>query len=130
MSRKTGAGVQARVGALLEGLVESGAESGLQVAAHLDGELIVDACADAAVNGTDRMLLGRCAKGLGYFLGLPEMAGELAAFGHHGSGGSIAFADRERGPAFALTRTRTRLVGGAANTTARLLADGIRSQLP
>ncbi|GAA0353601.1 serine hydrolase domain-containing protein [Streptomyces blastmyceticus] len=83
--------------------------------------------AGVAVEGKDRMLLGRYAKGLGYFLGLPEMAGEPTAFGHHGSGGSIAFADRERGLAFAFTRTR--LVGGAADTAARLLADEVRSHV-
>ncbi|WP_223837525.1 serine hydrolase domain-containing protein [Streptomyces venezuelae] len=78
-----------------------------------------------AVEGRDRMLLGRFSKGLGYFLGLPEMAGERSSFGHHGSGGSIAFADRARGLSFALTRTR--LVGGASDTAARLLADELRS---
>ncbi|MFE6840490.1 serine hydrolase domain-containing protein, partial [Streptomyces sp. NPDC057705] len=56
--------------------------------------------ADVAVEGKDLMLLGRYAKGLGYFLGLPAMAGERTAFGHHGSGGSIAFSDRGRGLAF------------------------------
>ncbi|WTQ00167.1 serine hydrolase [Streptomyces virginiae] len=75
-------------------------------------------------NGS-RVLLGRYAKGLGYFVGLPRTAGERTAFGHHGSGGSIAFADRARGLAFGLTRTR--LVGGAADTAARTLADEIRS---
>ncbi|MFD7256429.1 serine hydrolase domain-containing protein [Streptomyces sp. NPDC059874] len=82
---------------------------------------------EVAVDGKDRMLLGRYSKGLGYFLGLPEMAGELAAFGHHGSGGSIAFADRERGLSFGFTRTR--LVAGTAAATARLVADEIRSAL-
>ncbi|MFJ3925086.1 serine hydrolase domain-containing protein [Streptomyces sp. NPDC090022] len=81
--------------------------------------------AGVAVEGKDRMLLARHAKGLGYFLALPAMAGERSAFGHHGSGGSIAFADRGRGLAFALTRTR--LVGGAADTAARLLADEVRA---
>jgi prepilin-type processing-associated H-X9-DG protein len=70
------------------------------------------------------MLLARHAKGLGYFLGLPETAGERSAFGHHGSGGNIAFADRERQLAFALTRTR--LVSGAVDT-GRLLANEVRS---
>ncbi|MFF4447677.1 serine hydrolase domain-containing protein [Streptomyces sp. NPDC001502] len=81
--------------------------------------------AEVAVEGKDLMLLGRYAKGLGYFVGLPQMAGERTAFGHHGSGGSIAFADRARGLSFSLTRTR--LVGGAADTAARTLADEIRS---
>jgi CubicO group peptidase (beta-lactamase class C family) len=79
-----------------------------------------------AVEGKDQMLLARHAKGLGYFLGLPEMAGERTAFGHHGSGGSIAFADRERGLAFALTRTR--LVSDSVDT-GRVLANEVRSLL-
>ncbi|WP_404952831.1 serine hydrolase domain-containing protein [Streptomyces sp. 147326] len=43
MNRRVSAEVQARVGGILEELVESGQESGLQVAAYLDGEPIVDA---------------------------------------------------------------------------------------
>ncbi|MFJ2830489.1 serine hydrolase domain-containing protein [Streptomyces sp. NPDC087263] len=77
-----------------------------------------------AVEGKDKTLLSRHAKGLGYFLGLPEMAGELTSFGHHGSGGSIAFADRERGLSFALTRTR--LVSPRVDT-GRVLANEVRS---
>lgn len=81
--------------------------------------------AGVAVEGKDRVLLGRYAKGLGYFLGLPAMGGERTAFGHHGSGGAIAFADRARGLSFALTRTR--LVAGAADRAARVLADEVRA---
>ncbi|MFD8979064.1 serine hydrolase domain-containing protein [Streptomyces sp. NPDC059564] len=80
--------------------------------------------AAVAVEGKDRMLLRRHAKGLGYFLGMPPMGGAGAAFGHHGSGGSIAFADRERGLSFALTRTH---LVGPADTTAQLLADAVRA---
>ncbi|MFD9904687.1 serine hydrolase domain-containing protein [Streptomyces sp. NPDC059063] len=87
----------------------------------------VRAATEVAVTGKDRMLLGRYAKGLGYFLGLPEMAGEPRAFGHHGSGGSIAFADPSRGLAFALTRTR--LVADGHDGVARRLADEIRACL-
>lgn len=43
MNRRVGADVQARVGGILEELVESGRESGLQVASYLDGEPVVDA---------------------------------------------------------------------------------------
>lgn len=77
-----------------------------------------------AVDGKDRTFLGRSTKGLGYFLGLPEMARETTSFGHHGSGGSIAFADRERGLSFALTRTR--LVSPEVDT-GRVLANEVRS---
>ncbi|MFD4550792.1 serine hydrolase [Streptomyces sp. NPDC058466] len=48
MSDGAGADVQARVDALLEEFVESGAESGLQVAVHRGGEPVVDACAGMA----------------------------------------------------------------------------------
>lgn len=88
----------------------------------------VELAAGVAVQGPDRMLADQYAKGLGYFLGLPETAGEPTAFGHHGSGGSIAFADRARGLSFALTRTR--LVAGPWNRVARLVVDEIRSHLP
>ncbi|MFE9929245.1 hypothetical protein [Streptomyces sp. NPDC005533] len=43
MNRRVSADVGARVGGLLEELVESGRKSGLQVAAYLDGAPIVDA---------------------------------------------------------------------------------------
>ncbi|MCC3772837.1 beta-lactamase family protein [Streptomyces sp. UNOC14_S4] len=87
----------------------------------------LDLATEVAVSGKDRMLLGRFAKGLGYFLGLPETGGGLMAFGHHGSGGSVAFADRERGLAFALTRTR--LVAGEEGSTGRVIADAVRDCL-
>ncbi|MEW9529417.1 serine hydrolase domain-containing protein [Microbispora sp. NPDC049125] len=45
-------------------------------------------------------------KGLGYFMGLPEMGGHARAFGCKGSGGAVAFADPEHGFAFALTHNR------------------------
>ncbi|MER5730744.1 serine hydrolase domain-containing protein [Streptomyces sp. NPDC002138] len=87
----------------------------------------VNLAAAVAVEGKDRMLLAQHSKGLGYFLALPAMAGETTSFGHHGSGGSLAFADRARGLSFALTRTR--LVAGAADTSARVLADAVRAFL-
>ncbi|MFJ8162061.1 serine hydrolase domain-containing protein [Streptomyces sp. NPDC096136] len=79
----------------------------------------------SAVDGRDRMLLRHHAKGLGYFLGLPPAGGDPAAFGHHGSGGSIAFADRRRRLSFALTRTR---LVHPADTTATRLADAVRAR--
>ncbi|MFD0357315.1 serine hydrolase domain-containing protein [Streptomyces sp. NPDC127110] len=79
----------------------------------------------AAADGRDLMLLRRHTKGLGYFLGLPPAGGEPTAFGHHGSGGSIAFADPRRGLSFALTRTR---LVHPADTTATRLADAVRAQ--
>ncbi|UQX02125.1 serine hydrolase domain-containing protein [Streptomyces sp. RerS4] len=82
------------------------------------------AAAATAVDGRDRMLLVRYAKGLGYFLGMTPMGGEPTAFGHHGSGGSIAFADRRRGLSFAFIHTH---LVAPANPTARKLADAVRA---
>ncbi|MGW0433432.1 serine hydrolase domain-containing protein [Micromonospora sp. NPDC003197] len=45
-------------------------------------------------------------KGLGYFLGLPEMGGRRSAFGCKGSGGSIALADPRNDFAFAFMHNR------------------------
>ena len=50
--------VQTRVQALLEGLVERDVERGLQVAAYLDGELVVDAWAGIADPSTGRPVDG------------------------------------------------------------------------
>jgi hypothetical protein len=46
---------------------------------------------------TDRFLGAAIRKGLGYFLGLPEMGPRPEAFGCKGSGGSSGFADPARG---------------------------------
>ncbi|MEU3776537.1 serine hydrolase domain-containing protein [Streptomyces sp. NPDC032472] len=69
----------------------------------------------------DRVLGAPVPKGLGYFLGLPESDREPTAFGHQGSGGSLAFADPRRGLAFAFTRSRLTL-GGADGTSMRVAA--------
>src|SRR5690242_6847601 len=50
--------VQARVQALLDELVDTGAERGLQAAAYLDGELVVDAWAGVADPATGRLVDG------------------------------------------------------------------------
>ncbi|MGW4158553.1 serine hydrolase domain-containing protein [Streptomyces sp. NPDC004788] len=73
----------------------------------------------------DRILGAPVAKGLGYFMDLPPMGGEPTAFGHNGSGGSIAFADPSRGLSFAFTRSR--LAAGAEDTSAVDLANLIRA---
>ncbi|WP_369146061.1 serine hydrolase domain-containing protein [Streptomyces sp. R44] len=72
----------------------------------------------------DRILGAPVPKGLGYFLGLPETGGEPTAFGHNGSGGSIAFADPGRELSFAFTRSR--LSASADDTHAQDLAALIR----
>jgi CubicO group peptidase (beta-lactamase class C family) len=56
--RRTRPDVQDRVTAVLEKLVEEGRETGLQVAAYLDGELVVDAWAGAADAATGREVHG------------------------------------------------------------------------
>jgi CubicO group peptidase (beta-lactamase class C family) len=50
--------VQARVQGILDGLVESGKERGLQVAAYLDGNLVVDAWSGVADPATGREVDG------------------------------------------------------------------------
>ncbi|WP_046563280.1 serine hydrolase domain-containing protein [Micromonospora sp. HK10] len=62
--------------------------------------------ATVATAQTDPVLGVPVPKGLGYFLGLPEMGGHARAFGAKGSGGSIAFADPEHGFAFAFAHNR------------------------
>ncbi|WP_371677526.1 hypothetical protein [Streptomyces sp. NBC_01276] len=96
------------------GLLASGAESGLQVAAYLRGQPVVEACAGCPCGAPRALLLP----------GMPRTGGSVTAFGHHGSGGSVALADRERGLSFALTRTR---LVGPDNGTAQLLADAVRA---
>lgn len=54
----------------------------------------------------DRVLGAPIPKGLGYFLGLPEMGPHAGVFGCKGSGGSIALADPGHGFAFAFTHNR------------------------
>ncbi|MFF4644508.1 serine hydrolase domain-containing protein [Streptomyces sp. NPDC001389] len=80
-----------------------------------------------ATDDTDLMFGRPIAKGLGYFLGLPESGGRRTAFGHNGSGGSIAFADPEHGLAVAILHTR--LTGGQENTGPQTVADEIRAAL-
>ncbi|MEU8432356.1 serine hydrolase domain-containing protein [Streptomyces sp. NPDC029216] len=82
----------------------------------------------AVVTGDVDRIFGRAvAKGLGYFLGLPETGGRRTAFGHNGSGGSIAFADPEHGLAVAVLHTR--LTGGQENVAPQAVADEIRAAL-
>jgi len=73
---------------------------------------------------TDRVLGVPIAKGLGYFLGLPEMG--PGAFGCKGSGGSIGFADPEYGFSFAFTHNR--LTAPPADTAAHI-ASQVRDAL-
>ncbi|WP_354641230.1 serine hydrolase domain-containing protein [Kitasatospora camelliae] len=80
-----------------------------------------------ATGEPDRMFVSPIAKGLGYFLALPESGTRPTAFGHNGSGGSVAFADPESGLAFACTHNL--LVGGSNDTTARAVAEQIRTAL-
>ena len=73
----------------------------------------------------DRILGNPVTKGLGYFLDAAPMGGEPTAFGHNGSGGSIAFADPRRGLSFAFTCSL--LTAGADDTSAQDLADAVRA---
>lgn len=70
---------------------------------------------------TDRVLGAPVAKGLGYFMGLPEMGASTTAFGCKGSGGSIAYADPQTGFSFALTHSR--LTAPPADVAAHVAAE-------
>jgi CubicO group peptidase (beta-lactamase class C family) len=95
---------------------------------EVDGVRLIGAERAAAVSrvltaAPDRVLGAPVPKGLGYFVGLPEM-GE--GFGCKGSGGSIGFADPVRRFAFALTHNR--LTGPPADN-AGLVAEHVREAL-
>jgi CubicO group peptidase (beta-lactamase class C family) len=98
---------------------------------EVDGVRLISPARTATVGavvtaGTDRVLGAPIPKGLGYFLGLPEMGPEIGAFGCKGSGGSIAFADPANHFSFALTHNR--LTGPPADNAARI-AGRIRAAL-
>ncbi|WP_197048656.1 serine hydrolase domain-containing protein [Streptosporangium roseum] len=75
---------------------------------------------------TDRFLGVAIRKGLGYFLGLPEMGPRPEAFGCKGSGGSIGFADPARGFAFGLVHNR---LAAPPDDAAVQIATAVRSAL-
>jgi CubicO group peptidase (beta-lactamase class C family) len=76
--------------------------------------------------GPDLVLGAPIPKGLGYFLGLPEMGRRPGAFGCKGSAGSVAFADPDRGFAFAFTHNR---LTGPPHDLAGQVADQVRDAL-
>lgn len=92
----------ARFYAALLGPIADGPSEPLLSPAQLDA-----ACA-VRTHGTDRILSVDNAFGLGFLLATPghDPYGAPGAFGHPGAGGSIGFADRARGLAFAYTATR------------------------
>jgi CubicO group peptidase (beta-lactamase class C family) len=97
---------------------------------EVDGVRLISAGRTGAVStavraDVDRVLGAPIPKGLGYFLGLPEMGG-AAAFGCKGSGGGIAFADPARGFAFAFIHNR---LAGPADDNAALIAGTVRDAL-
>lgn len=108
---------------------------------QLDGVRIltparVDLMRALQTDAPDEVLGGTIRKGLGYFLGGDETQGGNAPmgntggeFGHPGNGGSIGFADPERGLAFGLTKNYMRALPAGQRGTAYLAAELIRSAL-
>lgn len=70
-------------------------------------------------------------KGLGYFLGGPlsPMSERGSAFGHPGAGGSIGFADPEKGLAVGITKNRLRNTLDPTQATAYQVGQKIREVL-
>jgi CubicO group peptidase (beta-lactamase class C family) len=98
---------------------------------HVDGIRLVSPertaqIATVRTTEIDRVLGAPIPKGLGYFMGLPEMGQRPTAFGCKGSGGSIAFADPESSFSFAMTHST--LTGPPADVAERI-ADTVRYAL-
>jgi len=92
---------QAHIQALIDDMVATGPEAGLQVAAWHKGKLIVDAWA-----GHDA-LTGKPVDGDTLFvILLTTTCVSPTAFGHTGAGGFTAYADPAHELAFALCKTR------------------------
>lgn len=68
----------------------------------------VELATELQVEARDEVLDEPIRKGLGYFLGSAEspMGCSVDLFGHPGAGGTLGFADRRHGFAFALTKNR------------------------
>ncbi len=94
------------------------------------GELAEDRLLSAAtldeasreqVSGPDRVLAVDTAFGLGFSLHSVMTAGAGGSFGHEGAGGSVAFADRERGFGFAYVMNQLTASLGADRRSRRLV---------
>ncbi|MFI6452655.1 serine hydrolase domain-containing protein [Streptosporangium amethystogenes] len=85
-----------------------------------------DRIAAILTTDADPVLGAPVPKGLGYFLGLPEMGPHPRAFGCKGSGGSIAYADPDDRFSFALTHNR---MTAPPEDTAAHIAGQIRTAL-
>lgn len=90
---------------------------------EVDGIRLISPARTATVStvvttGTDRVLGAPIPKGLGYFLGLPEMGTRIGAFGCKGSGGGIAFADP--GSRFSFAFTHNRMTAPPADNAGRI----------
>jgi CubicO group peptidase (beta-lactamase class C family) len=106
--------------------------------ARLYGELACDQVLSATtldeagrvqVSGPDRVLALRTAFGLGFSLHSDLSAGRRDGFGHEGAGGSLGFADRERGLGFAYVMNQlTASLGG--DRRSRALVEAVYRCLP
>ena len=96
--------------------------------AHLVTPARIDQMQVKTWDAPDRVLIGPVRKGIGFFLGGlgPDMEGNLvpgpmgpseATFGHPGAGGSIGFADPERGLAVAVVSNKMAFPAPGQGTT-------------
>jgi len=85
--------------------------------------------AAVAFDGVDESFGQPVRRGLGYVLGeTGKPIGVRGAFGHKGSGGSIGFADPERGFAFALAKNNL-TQPGPADSLIKTIVDEVRAAL-
>ena len=88
---------------------------------------VLDEASRVQVSGPDRVLAVDSAFGLGFSLHSTMTAHGPGSFGHEGAGGSVAFADRDRGMGFAYVMNQLTARLGADRRSRRLVEAVYRS---